>query len=150
MKYTKEDVITVLEESGLIIPIDEEKYLFNAVMIKHLVPLKSKKCLNYPDDYIGLSDNIVYKRVMADAEIPMRTTGTFRYYLKTATADAIRNLKLILANPEIDYNEFIKSIKFYYSDRSAVKSFAKFISSGDWEMVLNEFNGHSEITKGEL
>lgn len=138
MIYTKEKLIEVLENSDVIIKM-EGGYIINAVFLKSIKAKKRNKyCQNYPDEFKGLSDVLVYKRFTEECEVPIMAKGDITYFVRTETKESVRKLKSILQNPDIDYCRLRDVCKGFYNTATALPGFAKFIINNTWETIYND------------
>lgn len=141
MKYTKDEVIALLEKNNLVIPVKDNKYVLNTILVKHFkVDTRSKKCINYPKEFLGLSDSIIYKKVMKMCNIPFKRKGLngAPYLVRTTTDKAIAGVKKILQTPNVDFDIFIATTKNFYESDITVSGFAKYIYSNNWELRYEE------------
>ena len=135
MTYTKEELWEVLENSDVIIKV-KDGYLINSIFKRAISgQARTGFCINYPSAFIGLSDALIYKRVMEECRIPLMVKGSVSYFVRTQTKEAVRTLKAIFNNEDIDYNVFISSTKNFYASGITFPGFAKFLSENTWETV---------------
>jgi len=141
MKYTKTGIIELLISKELIVPVSKGYLL--AKRLKTLTDVKETTgfCKNYPKDFRGISDNVIYKKVIETCGIPtmFKKPGKSSYILHTSTTDSLMGLKIILQSSEIDYKRFVKVTSAYYKDPDLmVKSFANYIIEDVWEVLYND------------
>ena len=135
MTYTKEELWVVLENSNVILKT-KTGYIINDIFKRTILGSnRSNFCLNYPSIFTGLSDVIIYKKVMEDIKVPLMVKGDFSYFARTQTKEAVKILKTIPKHPDIDYQIFINSSKNFYSSGISVPGFAKFLVDNTWETV---------------
>ena len=129
----------MLEDGKLIIPVKGGKYIINVLLAKHLKTRKSNKCVHFPVAFLGLSDAIIYKKVMAMCDLPLtrRGAGSSSYIIRTMTKEAVPVLKAILSSKDIDFTEFIAKTKEFYSSDTMVPGFAKYLTTNVWEEVYD-------------
>lgn len=138
MVYSKEEMIELLENSGVIGKVSEG-YIINKAFKAGIKATRSNSfCLNYPEELKGLSDTLIYAKFMEECEIPVMSRGDFTYFVRTESKEAIRKLKVILKNNVMDYNRLVRALREYYATTNAIPGFAKFISTNAWEALYND------------
>jgi len=146
--FTKSEIIRLLEDNNLIVPVKGGKYIINTILTKHLKTKKSERCDNFPEKFVGLSGAITYKKVMALCDLPltyMNSSGK-PYIIRTTTKESVRVLKAILDSREIDFNRFIQKTKEFYKSGTIVPGFANYLITNVWEEVYdNEEQAGSTI-----
>ena len=151
MVYTKEEIFTLFENSEIIVKV-EKGYLINAAFQRSLRGKKRKDvCMNYPEEFIGLSDTIIYKKVLVACKIPLMYKGDISYLVRTQTKASVRALKQILKTPSIDYNKFVAKVSDFYRSSIALPGFAKFLVESTWETVYDaEYANNQRDQKGVI
>lgn len=137
--FTKNEVIRLLEDSNLIIPVKGGKYIINVILAKHLKTRKSERCDDFPEKFIGLSDAHVYKKIMVLCDLPLTHSNANgkSYIIKTTTKESVRVLKTILNSREINFKQFIKKTKEFYKSNTMVPGFANYLITNVWEEVYD-------------
>lgn len=146
--YSKEELLEALISNKLIIPAAGGKYAVSTAISKNFKSNKGQdeKCLNYPEEFIGLGDDQIYRKVMNMCDIPLsRRNGYGKiYYTRTTTKESVSLLKQILKSPEIDFKLFISSIAHAYGEEGMLPGFAKMLTTGLWEEIYESGKGQSE------
>lgn len=149
MSYTKEEIWELLENADVIVKV-KDGYLLNSIF-KNTMSSKKRQgfCINYPSTFAGLSDTIIYKKVMDASKVPLMFRGDMSYLVRTQTKESTRTLKAILKKPDLDYEVFINSTKAFYESGVTVPGFAKYLANNIWETVYGSTTtGTSTDTKG--
>jgi len=137
MIYTKDELIILFENSNVIVKV-EGGYVINSVFQKSIkTKTKNRHCINYPSKFVGLSDMLVYTKVIEEAHIPLMYKGDISYFVRTQTKESIKILKNILNNPEIDYSVFINKTRAFYESTTAVPGFAKYLVENTWKVIYD-------------
>jgi len=146
MIYTKDELIVLFENSNVIVKV-EGGYVVNSVFQKAVkAKAKSRHCINYPSNLIGLSDMLVYTKIIEEARIPLMYKGDISYFVRTQTKESVKILKNLLNDPEIDYSIFINKTRAFYESATAVPGFAKYLVENTWKIIYDakeEFSGAS-------
>ena len=137
--FTKSEIVRLLEDNNLIVPVKGGKYIINVILSKHLKTKKSEKCGDFPDKFIGLSPATIYKKVMVLCDLPLTHSNSSgkSYIIKTMTKESIRVLKAILDSREINFKRFIEKTKVFYGSNTMVPGFANYLITNVWEEVYD-------------
>jgi len=137
MIYTKDELIVLFENSNVIVKV-EGGYVVNSVFQKAVkAKAKNRHCINYPTKFVGLSDMLIYTKVIEEAHIPLMYKGDISYFVRTQTKESIKTLKNILNDPEIDYTVFINKTKAFYASATAIPGFAKYLVENTWKVIYD-------------
>lgn len=145
--YSSDELIKALIFSKLIVPIDGGRFLVSTTLGKHLkANNKSSRCVNFPEEWEGLSDAVIYKKVMDLCEIDLKrksTSGDY-YFLRTTTKESVSVLKHIFKSSDIDFNRFISSVRDAYEQNIKLPGFANFLVNGLWREMYD--NGSEDTS----
>ncbi len=137
MIYTKEELITLFENSGVIVKTDKG-YMVNSVFQKSVKANKrAGKCDNYPTAFNGLSDMLIYNKVVLECNVPSMYKGDISYFVRTQTKKSVSVLKEILNDPAIDFDIFVEKTTSFYASDMAVPGFAKYLTEGTWRSIYD-------------
>jgi len=144
MKYTKTELIELLLHTGLIIPVSKGYLISSKLQAITTTKHVEDFCKNFPEEYKGLEDEIIYKNIINDCKIPAMYEKDIRYHLRTKSIDAIAVLKILLRNPAVSYTMFINTTKAFYNSDMVVPSFSNYLVKGKWELVYNDEGNEKE------
>ena len=137
--FSQDELLNALIFSKLIIPIDDGRFLVSTTLSKHIKANKTLRCANFPEEWEGLSDSIIYKKVMDLCDIQLKSKGMNGdyYFLRTTTKESVSMLKHILKTADIDFNRLISSIRDAYESNIKLPGFSNFLVNGLWREVYD-------------
>lgn len=125
----------LLISSKLIVPVQGGRFLLSQVLSKHMRIGKTNRCVNFPEEWEGLSDPVIYKKIMDLCEIELRrknSSGDY-YIVRTTTKEGISTLKHILRSPDVDFNKFVATTREAYRSNARLPGFANYLTNNLWE-----------------
>jgi len=138
MVLTEKELLEALVSNKVIIPAQGGRFAISTSLAK-LIKVKDTegKCLNYPEQFYGLSDAIIYKKVMdmCGVQLSHKNGQGKSYYVRTCTKESIAVLNKILKSTEIDFDVFVRTVFAVYSSDNMLPGFANFLTNGLWEEV---------------
>ena len=150
MTYNKDELIALMENANVIVKIGN-KYGVNTVFQNFIKTAKraSGQCKDYPEEFRGLSDMLIYNKVIIACGVPTMYKGDITYFVRTQSKASVKKLKDILQDVDIDYNIFIEKTSGFYSSGSAVPGFAKYLVEELWRAIYDE-ESIRRVRKGVL
>lgn len=138
MVLTEKELLEALISNKVVIPVQGGRFAVSSLLVK-LIKARDhdSKCLNYPEQFYGLSDSIIYKKVMdmCGVQLSHKNGQGKSYYVRTSTKESTAVLNKILKSPEIDFNVFVNAVFTVYNSDVMLPGFANFLANGLWEEV---------------
>lgn len=158
---TKDEILVLLEDKGIILTIGEEFYLtekYKDVLVdpklidKTVKAIKTLEVVN--EDVITAYDESISKQkgrlraaaLMSFCKVPTWKEGPSgeRYRVKSLDKDSITIINNVVENPdEFDPTAVIQVIKDYYSKTSTPRAFKNFVKDDLFDLYQEHLNGNA-------